>query len=162
MRDEERQLLGSLRGQDVFILFSPWMDASFHKFECGPLSFALRRSSGFLILDTEWQEDADLNDFGWMTVNTSQRAKDVRYTEEGNPFCASTIALTRSSPIARISVFRKRISPDWEFDYALLFEHEERFRYVISYEPGPHQRLVVSFTEQSIKNVLEGLSGQVL
>jgi hypothetical protein len=156
----ERTLLRSLSGKDVFIAFSPWIDATFQRFDCGPLSFALPNNSGFLVLDTEWEEDEDLADFGWLTISTSERAKDVRYSKEGHPWCASTISLTPSSPISRITVFRKRVSPDWEFDHALLFEHEERFRYIVSYEPSAFQRLTVSFGDAAIDAVLRNLDAE--
>jgi len=157
---EERALLRSLQGQDVFIAFSPWIDAAFDHIDCGPLSFALRSRPGFLVLDKHWEEDEKLDDFGWMTVSTAGRAKDVRYSEEGHPLDASMISLTPSSPIARVSIFRKRVSPDWEFDHALLFEHEERFRYAVSFEPSALQRLVVSFTEATISEALCNLRGE--
>lgn len=157
---KERTLLRALYGQDIYLLFSPWINASFSHFECGALSFALRRGTGFLILNTVWEEDANLADFGWMTVGMAERAKDVPYSDEGNPFCASTISLTPSSPISGISVFRKRVTPNWEFDCALLIEHEERFRYVISYEPSAFQRLIVSFTEETISKALADLQGE--
>ena len=157
---EERTLLRSLRGQDVFIAFSPWIDAAFHRFDCGPLSFALRTSADFLVIDTVWEEDEDMADFGWLTVGTAKRAKNVPYSEEGHLSNASMISLTPSSPISQITLFRKNSSPDWEFDHALLFEHQERFRYVVSYEPSAFQRLVVSFTERTIDDLVRGLTGE--
>jgi hypothetical protein len=77
---EERTLLRSLRGQDVFIAFSPWINATFQRFDCGPLSFALQSSSGFIVLDTVWEEDEALTDFGWMTVRAAERAKGIEYS----------------------------------------------------------------------------------
>jgi hypothetical protein len=160
LSSEEQKLLRSLIGQDVFIAFSPWIDAAFHRFDCGALSLSLRPSPGFLVIDTVWEEDEALEDFGWLTVCTAERARGVPYSKEGHPFNASSISLTPASPISQITLFRKKPSPDWEFDHALLFEHEERFRYVVSYEPGAFQRLVVSFSERAIDDVTRDLPAE--
>lgn len=134
--------------------------------EVPDISFALNNavsSKKFLIVRPVWEEDSDLADYGWLEIVTGGTPEKIEY-EHGSPAqlgsvgLCSTIELIPASPIRRISLLSKNLwasdSPDtetWPLHFAILFEHQERFKYLISYKPDPRCQLSFTFDETEIE-----------
>ena len=150
------------------MLYTRSVHVSRDHLEVPDISFAINNtlcSEKFLIVRPVWEEDSDLADYGWLEIVTSGMPEQIKY-EHGSPAqlgsvgLCSTIGLTPASPICRISLLSKNLwasdstdTENWPFHFAVLFEHEERFKYLISYEPSPFNQLRFTFDENEIETL---------
>jgi hypothetical protein len=165
---EARKTLSRLLGHDVFMLYTRSVHVRQNHLEVPDISFALNNtvsSESFLIVRPVWEVDSDLADYGWLEILTSGMPEQIKY-EHGSPAqlgsvgLCSTINLTPASPISGISLLSKNLwsseLPDtetWPFHFAVLFEHQERFKYMISYEPSAFCQLRFTFDENEIETL---------
>lgn len=171
LTDESRKLLSQLLGQNIFMLYTRYVGIRSDRniIIVPDISFSLQdkvSSKSFLIVRPIWEEDVELEDYGWLEIIISGTPEKIRY-DHGSPMhpgstgLCSHISLTPASPIHRITLFQKNLWPangssteNWPFHFAILFEHKERFQYLISYQrPNVVSELEFTFDADEIKSV---------
>jgi hypothetical protein len=153
---DARKTLSLLLGHNIFMLYTRSIHVCRNRFEMPDISFARDSISKekFLIVRPVWEEDAEGSDYGWFEIGLSCVPEQIKY-EHGSP-CSiglcSTISLTPASPIRHISLLSKGLK-SWPYHFAMLFQHEERSKYLISYRPDATRQLRFTFDENEIEKV---------
>lgn len=164
------------------MLYTRSIHLSRNYFHTSDISFALRdngraqlssttTSERFLNVRPFWEEDSGGSDYGWLDVvieDTPAKIADKHSPNEKLSFfpmmdmgLCSTIDLAPASPISRVILLSKNFwisatnGEKWIYHFALLVEHNERFRYLISYEPSPLCWLRFTFDEKEIEIALK-------
>jgi hypothetical protein len=164
LTDESRKSLSQLLGQIVFGLHmkSVFIKPDSCYVELPDFSFALHDSKKFIIVRPVWEEDNEGEDCGWLEITTEDTYENTTFDYlRRTTAVSSIISLTPASPINRITLLSKNFwtfatnGETWVYHFAILVEHKERFKYLISYRPGPICWLRFTFDEKEIEATLQ-------
>ena len=165
LSEESKKHLSQLLGQNIFVIYSTSLDvrADSGFFDCSDLAFAIHPQKRFLIVRPAWEEDGNGEDYGWFETTVESNYENINFDYNGcSTGQGSTITLIPASPISRIILLSKHIfhsdiptAENWLHHFGLLFEHEERFRYLITYYPNAFKTLHFTFDEDNIEYARE-------
>jgi hypothetical protein len=160
---ESRINLSQLLGQNIWVIYSTSLNvrANSGYFDFSDMAFAIHPQKKFLIIHPAWEEDSDGEDYGWFETTIKDAYENITFDKNRCSGPGPAITLTPASPVSRITLFQKGLFPDiplaenWPHHFGLLFEHKERFRYLLTYYPSAFQSFHFTFDEDKIAHARE-------
>lgn len=157
--------LSQLLGQDVFGLHTKSVNIrpDSYYIEFSDLAFALHDKKKFVTVRPIWEEDIDGEDYGWLETTIEDSYGNITFDHlRRTTDVYSIISLTPASPVQRITALSGNLflsdttaGETWPYHFGLLFEHKERFKYLIFYRPEAYCRLQFTFNEDEIEYLLK-------
>ena len=159
LSEESKRHLSQLLGQNIWVIYSTSLDvrANSGYIDFSDMAFAIHPQKKFLVIHPVWEEDSDGADYGWFETTIKDTYESITFDENRCSGPGPAITLTPASPVSRIILFQKDLFLDipsaenWQHHFGLLFEHKERFRYLITYYPNAFQTLHFTFDEAEIE-----------
>ncbi|KAA6431909.1 hypothetical protein ACD591_09940 [Rufibacter glacialis] len=165
LTDEELELIPSLLGEQVYMIYSPGLhvDANLNMIEANSLS--LSSKMGFFNFYTSWI-DSDEFDYYEMTLSRTDDPFGITRNQEGLLMATSWISITPASAIRKIELFEdsdefEYADPESElasvrYDSAFLFTQKDGNEFLIGVSETIADLTLFLRDGQSIREHLRG------